>query len=754
MTAVHVADGRQRLASLWQQPLQRTGHLLVVNSVLNAGTGMAYWLLAARLNPPGVVGISSAAISAMMLLAGATQLNLMSAILRFVPTAGPAAGRMIRGAYLIGSVLAGLAAIGFLTGLRHWAPSLTGLLAPGVGAVSFVIATMCWSVFVMQDTALVALRRPGAVPVENLAFAVGKIILVVALSLAVPAAGVWFSWAGAMILAVAGTTGYLFLRAVPAFAAASPPGTQRVASARDLIRYIGPDYAGGLAYLAATSLTPLLVLDLTNPRQSAAFALAWQICVALYAVPIAFGQSLVAHGASEHERLDEYHRQARRQTMRLVLPAVAAVIIFAPLGLRLFGGWYAGHSMVTLRLLALSAVPNVVVALAVSRARVARRMTTVVTVLMGLTILVLGLTVVLVPRLGIVGGGIAWLGGQLVIAVAVIASGPARQAVVRLRGTGGVPARTVRAVLAAGDWQRERALPTVSDTALVMVRSPDGERAALKVATTGRGVASLQREQETLRRLWSDGGLGDWRALLPEPLAAGQAGGGAYLLTRRLPGLDGRRLVAEQAAWLTPAAISAIAPLHLLAAEPAVAGAALLRQLVDEPASRLRQVASSATSLERLVSALRARLEGHRVTLGWTHGDFYPGNVLVSARGQVVGIVDWGQARERDLAIMDIAFWLLTLPCLARGHPLGAEVAARLAGGRCWSAAESKLLAAYTAAPFNGRALLLLVWLRHVADNISKSSRYGGNVLWARRNVAPVLRQVADLDAATAGWGQ
>ena len=48
-----VVEARRRLEGMWQHSLVRTGHLLVANSVLNAGTGILYWLLAARLNPPG-----------------------------------------------------------------------------------------------------------------------------------------------------------------------------------------------------------------------------------------------------------------------------------------------------------------------------------------------------------------------------------------------------------------------------------------------------------------------------------------------------------------------------------------------------------------------------------------------------------------------------------------------------------------------------------------------------------------------------
>jgi hypothetical protein len=47
--------------------------------------------------------------------------------------------------------------------------------------------------------------------------------------------------------------------------------------------------------------------------------------------------------------------------------------------------------------------------------------------------------------------------------------------------------------------------------------------------------------------------------------------------------------------------------------------------------------------------------------------------------------------------------------------------------------------------------LLLLAWLRHVTDNLAKSARYAASPVWSRRNIAPVLRRVDDLDRATVG---
>jgi hypothetical protein len=313
----------------------------------------------------------------------------------------------------------------------------------------------------------------------------------------------------------------------------------------------------------------------------------------------------------------------------------------------------------------------------------------------------------------------------------------------------GVSSAAVRSALADGGWQRERTLTTLSGTAVILVGAPDGGSGVLKIAADAAGIASLRWEHEVLRRLGSDGRLGDWRTLLPVPLRWDESGAGAFLLTSRLPGQDGRRLPRES---LTGTAVTAIAPLHRCAQTVADVDATLLDRWVDEPAAQLRKVARPGAA-GRLAADLRNALAGRRMTLGWTHGDFHPGNVLAGPGGRIAGIIDWDQAHERDLIATDLAFWLLTARGPGRRRELGGRVAARLAAGRCWTPAESRLLGLAAdgdpvrgdpagSDPAAGRALLLLAWLRHVAGNLAKSGRYARSPLWVRGNVWPVLRQV------------
>jgi hypothetical protein len=302
----------------------------------------------------------------------------------------------------------------------------------------------------------------------------------------------------------------------------------------------------------------------------------------------------------------------------------------------------------------------------------------------------------------------------------------------------------VRAALPDGNWRCERLLRTVSDVRVYIMRAEHGETGVLKVAATASSAPVLRRERNVLAQLGSDGQLGGWRAVLPVLLAAGDVGASTYLFTSRLPGRDGRQLAPEEMARLTSAAIQAISPLYRRTRETCVVDDALLGQLVDEPAELIKTALPCSDVVDRLAQALHSDLAGRTVTLGMTHGDFSAGNILANGAGRVTGIVDWGDARERDLPALDIAFWLLTVPGYGRTPVFGRQIADRLDRKLAWTPSERRALGSVADDDLaDGRTLLLLAWLRHVASNLGKSNRYAESPVWSRRAIVPVLRQVA-----------
>ena len=404
-------------------PLFRDGYALVANQGVTAALGLVYWLVAARAYDARTVGIDTAAISAMMFIAGVAQLNLMSALLRFVPVLGGARRRrFIAACYLIAAAAAVVCALAFLAGIDVWAPALRGLAADGGIAAWFVAATLAWCVFNLQDSALTALRAAVVVPISNGVYGVAKLVLLVALVSVSPHWGIYASWTAALAVVLVPVNALVFLRrrggdVGEATAEAAP-------TRREIVAFAAPDYAGALLWLAAMTLMPLIVVGIAGPAWNAYFSVAWMISGPLLGISASTGSAYVVAAAGDAARRAGYARDLLRQSAWLVIPAAGAIAVAAPWLLRLFGRGYAEHAASTLSLLALSAIPGIVTTLYVRIYRVERRMRAVVGALAAQCGAVLALAPVLLSAMGIAGVGLAWLISQTVVALALVLLDP------------------------------------------------------------------------------------------------------------------------------------------------------------------------------------------------------------------------------------------------------------------------------------------------------------------------------------------
>ena len=403
----------------WRAPQHRDGMALVASSGVSSVIGMLFWVLAARLFDPAAVGTSSAAISAMTLLGSAAHLNLGNALLRFVPVAGGRAAVVVAGSLAVGTGVALLLGLGFAAGAGWWAPELVEAFGYPALVAFFAVSTPVWTLFVLQDAVLTALRRADLVLVENLVFAVLKLGLLAAAAGLGLAAGIAVSWVASTALVVVVVVAWLAraLRAVPA-----APTDQRV-GVRDLATFVRADYAGNLFWQAAVFGLPLVVIGLAGPDGAATYGVVWQIAFALYLVAIGMGKSMVAHTAAATDvaaAAERARRGMERKAQTLVVPgAVGAAVLSYPV-LSLFGSTYAETGTLLLVLLALSAVPNVVTNATVWAARVRRDSAVLVGLPAVQSVAVFAGTLVLVPLLGVVGAGWAWLGTQCVLAAVIL----------------------------------------------------------------------------------------------------------------------------------------------------------------------------------------------------------------------------------------------------------------------------------------------------------------------------------------------
>lgn len=398
-------------------PLYRNAYALMANTAGNSILGLLYWVLAARTFPDAAVGRGNALISLMMLVSTFTQLNWSGALIRFLPRAGRSARQMLLMAYLMATGLAAVAAAAVMA-YCHFARAPDDPLYVSAGvAVWFVVATVAWSVFNLQDAALTGMRSAVWVPLENGVYGLVKLVLLVVVARTSLSDGVFASWTIPVIALLVPVNLLLFRRILPRHATAepdAPPPGRRV-----LARYMAGDYAAQAFTQLSSTFLPVLVVSLLGAAQGAYYLPAQTAFAAMGMLATAITSSLVVEAARDEQATHRLARAMLRRICVLVLPAGAFVGLAAPWLLELFGSQYRAGATTVLQLMMLSLLPRVPVALYVTKCRLDNRTGTLALLQFTQAALVIGGTAVFAPTAGLVAVGWSVLAAEVVPALAV-----------------------------------------------------------------------------------------------------------------------------------------------------------------------------------------------------------------------------------------------------------------------------------------------------------------------------------------------
>ncbi|RLU92093.1 hypothetical protein CTZ27_19720 [Streptomyces griseocarneus] len=395
-------------------PLFRNAFALMLNTGISAVLGVGYWLIAARYYSDSAVGQGSAAIASMKLLAGLTAVTLTGALARFIPIAGRKTGRLVFRTYAMSSLVVALAALVFLSTLDLWGPSYRHLHGTLHG-LGFVVAVMAWSVLTLQDGVLTGLRSAFWVPVGNTVFSAVKLALLVAVAATLPTSGVFVSWVVSIAVSVLPLGWLVFRRLVPRHVKTTET-TARPVSYREIGRFLAGDYTGSLFSLAVVYLVPVIIAAQVSSSDYAYFYITTTIGGTTNLLAINMGASLTVEGSHDPARLAENCRAALRRMAKIMVPVCVLLFVLAPYILGVFGSGYAEAATPLLRWFAVGAALRVVMETYFAVLRAQSR-TAGLAYLQGLLcVLVLGLTLLLLPRMGLTGAGVAEISSLAVIA--------------------------------------------------------------------------------------------------------------------------------------------------------------------------------------------------------------------------------------------------------------------------------------------------------------------------------------------------
>jgi O-antigen/teichoic acid export membrane protein len=387
-------------------------YALIVNTVSTTGLGFVYWAVAAHVYSRQALGRSSALISALILLSTLTQLNVSSALQRFLPKAGGSARRLIGYGYAVSSLAALPVAVGFVLLMPRISAQWKFLSSSPPLALLFVAAALIWGVFALEDAALTGLRRTPVVPVENSTYGVLKLVMLIAVAGLLPASGIFASWVVPLVVIIPVINYLIFRRFAPQSGSGQPSGFRR----GEVLRFTSADYLASLFNQAYGSLLPLIVLSVLGAAANSGFYIASTIAAGPTMIAANFGTALIVEASTNPDRLTELTRGMLLRCTGITLLCTVVLAVAARPILQIYGNGYANQVAPLLVLLGLAAVPRALIMLTWSLDRVSRRMGRAALTQAVLAILVLVGSRVLLGKYGIEGVGYAWLAANVAVA--------------------------------------------------------------------------------------------------------------------------------------------------------------------------------------------------------------------------------------------------------------------------------------------------------------------------------------------------
>jgi O-antigen/teichoic acid export membrane protein len=395
--------------------LYRNAVYLMLNNVIVQATGFFFWMAAARLYSTEAVGLASAAIAAMMLLAMLSTLGLDYSLIRFLPYAGNKARDMINTCFTIGGVTSIVLALAFIAGLGFWSPALVPIRQHPLFLTVFVTSVVMTTLNVFAQRTFVAKRKAGLALTRGLIFGLSRFVPLAIIAAFFQSFGIFTSWGIAVSLAV--VISLLSITRIEAGYYPLPLIKKEVVSG--MVHFSLTNYIATLFLNIPGLILPIMVINRLGAEQNAYFYIGWAIGAVLFMIPLSLSYSLLAEGSHDQDKMRQEVVRSIKLIMLILVPAVVIVLALGDKLLLLFGRAYSENGANLIRLLALGAFPYAINHIYFSIQRVKMHMNIVICLSTFMAVVALGLSWVLLSRMGIVGVGVAWLVSQGVIALMI-----------------------------------------------------------------------------------------------------------------------------------------------------------------------------------------------------------------------------------------------------------------------------------------------------------------------------------------------
>lgn len=315
---------------------------IIGSSVINAGLGLIFWTLAARLYPPSDIGVTTSMMGVVGFILSLSLLGLTEALVRFLPSENDKRAAINTATYIciLTGIIITLASI-FI--LPQYQPHLSDLLNNTNGRIYYASYAVFLIISTIQDAIFVTTRRTGIILIKTLLNNLAKILIISFIPIKTTE-GLFLAISAAQFLAMA--LGMIILHRVD-----MGFSIKIFHDIKSWFSFSFANYATGLVSNGVLMILPLMILSSLGPEMSAYYYVAYTISTGLRFIPQGISRSLFAEGSNNFHTLKEQVKKTVKFMAITMLPLCVILLISAEPILNIFGRQYAANGTQSLQIL-------------------------------------------------------------------------------------------------------------------------------------------------------------------------------------------------------------------------------------------------------------------------------------------------------------------------------------------------------------------------------------------------------------------
>jgi O-antigen/teichoic acid export membrane protein len=360
--------------------------------------GLVFWIVAAHTVSSTDIGLATAVISLVTLITTLAQFGMDNGLIRFLPTSKNR-DVLFSTVITITFIVTIIITLVFLIGLNVFSPSLL-FLRNGIYPVILILYMALASIYLMQNTAIIALRRGDLYLLQSLILGFRIVLLIV------------FASFGVMGILAALTINY-FITFISGLYIISKLGVKfrlmvNLESLKEIFSFSIGTYTADILATAPTAFIPILIVNTIGATDNAYYYIAFTIANLLFQMQNAISTSLFVEGSHNIPLKQNVIKSIRLNAVILVL-ALIVIFIFGRYILLIFNKEFSDQSFELLKILGISGIFSAITSIYLSIKRVQKdiKIINYINFLSAAFLIVIGYLFLI--RFGLMGIGYTWL---------------------------------------------------------------------------------------------------------------------------------------------------------------------------------------------------------------------------------------------------------------------------------------------------------------------------------------------------------